>query len=311
MTLRLSVTERCNFRCRYCAPIKGFPVIPYNELPSLDQLANATAWLVLNCHVKRVKITGGEPLLRAGVVEMVRDLANVKRIDEISLTTNGSALKTLARPLKLAGLNRVNISLDTVNANRFHDLCGGNIMDVLTGIESAKQANLIPIKLNSVLHKSTWNEDVPALMDYAAAEKLELRFIELMQIGPAQDWARREFVPATEVIDWLKSKANVTNIEHVGSAPARQAKISWMGTEVLTGWITPESDAFCTDCDRLRLDSHGRLRRCLMDTVYLPLVDILQGEGNDAALVAIEAYLNGKQAPKFMRADHSMIAVGG
>ncbi len=311
LTLRLSVAERCNFRCRYCTPPDGFPKTPYHLLPSLDQLADSAEWLSSKWNVRRIKVTGGEPLVRPGLVGVVQRLAGIDRISEVSLTTNGSLLKALAKPLRQAGLKRVNVSLDTLNPERFHELCGGKLSETLEGIEAAVDADLSPVKLNAVLHKSAWREDVPKLLDYATARGLELRFIELMQIGPAQGWARREFVPAIEVREWLQTGARVTSLSHKEGVPARQTSIIWGEKEIVVGWITPESEAFCAGCDRLRLDSHGRLRRCLMDMAFLPLVEILEKEGDEAAQLATSNYLEGKRPPEFMNAEHSMITLGG
>ncbi len=310
-TLRLSVTERCNFRCRYCAPPDGFPKTPYHCLPSLDQLADAAEWLSAKWNVRRIRVTGGEPLVRPGLIGIIERLANIQGISEVSLTTNGSSLKKLAKPLKQAGLKRVNVSLDTMNSDRFLELCRGNLSETLEGIEAAVEADLQPVKLNAVLHKSTWREDVPKLLDYAAATSLEIRFIELMQIGPSEGWARREFVAANDVREWIQDRATVADLKYRDGVPARQTSVIWGEKEITVGWITPESESFCLGCDRLRLDCHGRLRRCLMDTAFIPLVEILEKEGDEAAQQATSFYLEGKQPPKFMHAEHSMIMLGG
>lgn len=311
LTLRLSVTERCNFRCRYCTPPGGFPKTRYDHLLSLDRLAQMVEWLAREFVVRRVRITGGEPLVRPGVADLVTRLASISGLKEVSLTTNGSRLRHHAHPLKQAGLNRVNVSLDTLNGERFAALTGGRLSDTLAGIETAVAAGLTPVKLNAVLHSSTWREDVPALLDYASEQGLDLRFIELMPTGAADGWARAEFIAASEVMGWLENVAPVTPLPHPPASPARPTRVTWRSKAVAVGWITPVSRPFCDGCNRLRLNSHGRLRRCLMDPNSFPLMEIITTEGSDSATGKVADYLAGKRSPAVMSADSPMIALGG
>ena len=309
--LRLSVTERCNFRCPYCTPLKGFPKTPYRDLPSLDALADAAIWLGRAWNVTRVRITGGEPLIRPGLLGLIRRLTAEKLFAEISLTTNGSRLHALALPLKQAGLSRVNVSLDTLDPGRFRDLTGGKLDDTLRGIETAVKFGLTPLRINAVLQRNQWQEDIPALIQFAQTGSLEVRFIELLPIGSVGDWSRDQFIPATEVIEFLKGKGEVVRLPHQAGAPARETLFRQNGNEVRIGWITPESESFCEGCNRLRLDSHGRLRRCLMDPQTLDLVGILSAKGEIEAATALEEYMFGKRPPDLMRSDNIMVAVGG
>lgn len=310
-TLRLSVTDRCNLRCRYCMPAQGVPFIPHHLLPSLEELASATAFLVRHLGVNRVKLTGGEPLVRRGVVELVRLLRGIPGIEEVSMTTNGTRLAELAGELKAAGLARVNVSLDTLNPQRFAELTrGGRLEEVLAGIAAAKDAGLLPVKLNAVLRASSFREDVPELVAFAAREKLELRFIELMRTGTEAAWAEQEFVSAHTVRAFLAQHGQLFPlVEHV-QGPARRAVFRFPGGEVLLGFVTPVSHSFCDACNRLRLDAQGRLRRCLMDPLTVPLVELLrQGEGE--ALAALGPYLAAKRPPAVMDSALPMSAVGG
>ncbi len=309
--LRLSVTERCNFRCPYCAPPKGFTKTSDRDLPSLDTLARVAIWLKRAWNVNRIRITGGEPLIRPGLIGLIRRLTVENLFAEVSLTTNGSRLHGLALPLKKAGLRRVNVSLDTLDPTRFRDITGGELGDTLQGIETAIESGLSPVKINVVLQRNHWREDVPALIQFAQVRRLEVRFIELLPIGPVGGWSRAQFISAVEVMEFLKNKGEVVRLPHQTGAPAREMLFRQSGNEVKIGWITPKSEAFCEGCNRLRLDSHGRLRRCLMDPQTLDLAGILSAKDESEAAAALEAYMFGKHPPEFMRSDNLMVAVGG
>ncbi|MGC8916000.1 MAG: GTP 3',8-cyclase MoaA [Thermoanaerobaculum sp.] len=310
-TLRLSLTDRCNLRCRYCMPASGVPFVPHHELPSLEVLAQAVAFLARHLGVNRVKLTGGEPLVRQGAVELVAMLACLPGIQEVSMTTNGTRLSHLAGALKKAGLSRVNVSLDTLDPERFRELTrGGEVEEVLAGIAAAKGAGLVPVKLNAVLRASSYREDVPALVAYAARERVELRFIELMRTGTEAAFAEAEFVSAREVQAFLAQRGELVSLLGPETAPARRTLYRFASGEVVLGWITPLSHSFCDACNRLRLDARGRLRRCLMDPVTIPLVELLR-RGEDAALAAIHPYLAAKKPPHMMASALPMSAVGG
>lgn len=310
-TLRLSVTERCNFRCSYCAPTAGFPKTPYESLPTLDELADAANFLVHHWNVRSIKLTGGEPLLRKGLPDLVKRLTSHPDVQEISLTTNGSRLKDFARPLKEAGLRRVNVSLDTLDPRRFRSLCGGDLSDTLSGIRASLDAGLTPLKLNAVLRRDFWKEDVTALLGFAAGLGVELRFIELMPVGPNKDWASEQFLSAWELIQYLEGNGRLVPLPYRQGAPARTMLYVEGNQSVKIGLITPESESFCDGCNRLRLDSHGRLRRCLMDPATLDLVGMLADHDEVAILNELGQYLADKQPPALMRSENVMIAVGG
>ena len=309
--LRLSVTERCNFACLYCMPPGGIPKTVHKALPSLSQLLTAVGWLIREQNVNRIKITGGEPLLRPGLVDLVKELARLPGIGDLSLTTNGSRLRYMAADLRNAGLNRVNVSLDTLNPDEFYRLTHGRLEQVLAGIEAALTAGLKPMKLNAVLRRSRWREDVPELIGYAARMGLDVRFIELMKTGAAAEWASAEFVSAVEVRNWLGRQAALSDLPGDESAPARSTKVDWKGSPVKVGWITALSQPFCDHCHRLRLDCHGRLRRCLMDPVWLPLLEMLKAYPEAEVRSATEEYLQLKRAPQFMGSEQVMASVGG
>ncbi len=316
-SLRVSVTDACNLRCRYCAPDID-RAQPSAATPlSLEQLGDAALWLVEHAGARSIRLTGGEPLVRPGLERLVARLAAAQDVHEVTLTTNGALLARDAVRLAESGLARVNVSIDSLDPQRFADLTrGGRVADTLLGIDAALAAGLDPLKLNSVLLRSTWREDVPALLDFAAARDVEIRFIELMRTGTARAWCEDEFVGADEVRTALGLEAAYAPR---GASPARSARLAWRGRDVTVGWITPRTHAFCGACDRLRLDAHGRLRRCLMDPESLPFwpaggaspapTATQHAGAPDAA--AVFAYLTGKRAPRSMDSEHAMHTIGG
>ncbi|HVO63674.1 MAG TPA: GTP 3',8-cyclase MoaA [Terriglobales bacterium] len=310
--LRISVTDRCNFRCRYCMPEGGVPKVARQDLLSLEELASLARWLVPRVGIKRIKLTGGEPLVRRGLEALIRELAILTGITDLSMTTNGSCLAKHAPALKTAGLKRVNVSLDTLNTDRFRELTrGGRLEDTLAGIAAGVAAGLVPLKLNSVLRHSSWQEDVPALLDYAAANNFELRFIELMRTGTARAWCDPEFVAASRVQLWLSSQGSFLPRFGGEDGPARSWLISWGGANLKVGWITPRSEPFCQSCDRLRLDSRGRLYRCLMDPKFFDLSEVLRGPNDGRTEEKLFLYLAGKLPPRSMDNTSAMSLIGG
>jgi cyclic pyranopterin phosphate synthase len=272
-------------------------------------LVRIVEWLAGQLGPLRVRLTGGEPLLRAELPEIVRNLCRLERVRELALTTNGSRLASLAAPLAAAGLDRVNVSLDAVDAERFAAVTGGgDVARTLAGIDAARAAGLEPVKLNTVLRRSTWRQDVPELLGFAAARGLEVRFIELMpSAGPG---GADERIEAGEVRRWLAGRTVVSERPRDGR-PARRGHVLWDGVEVRVGWITPVTEPFCGSCRRLRLDAAGSLRRCLMDDRALPLADLLVAEADQAVAARLAGYLAGKRRPGEMTAPAAMSRIGG
>ncbi|MDR3762806.1 MAG: GTP 3',8-cyclase MoaA [Acidobacteriota bacterium] len=308
--LRLSVTDLCNFRCRYCMPAAGVPKLPHSGLLPLESLERMVKWLILHAGIERVRLTGGEPLVRQGIDRLIASLASFPGIREVSLTTNASLLERKAFALKAAGLKRVNISLDSLDNDAFAQITrGGNLERTLAGIDAAVAAGLTPIKLNAVLQRSTWKQEVPRLLDYAATKGFEIRFIELMQMGTEQAWCESEYIPVDEVCRHLG--AEVTTLKEQSPAPARSTLVNWHGALVNVGWITPRSHPFCSRCERLRMDARGRLRRCLMDPATFDLQQALETLKDLDADWAFQHYMAGKVAPLSMNSSFAMSQIGG
>jgi len=308
--LRLSVTDLCNFRCRYCMPATGVPKFSHCDLIPLERLATMVAWLTSRTGIERVRLTGGEPLVRSGIEQLIARLSSLPRITEVSLTTNGSLLANRAQSLKAAGLTRVNISLDSLDKEGFaHVSRGGRLNRTLAGIDAAREAGLTPIKINTVLHRSTWKQEVPRLLDYAARNRLEIRFIELMRTGTEQAWCESEYISVDEVCLGLDSE--IVAIGEESQAPARRTLLNWRGTLVNVGWITPRSHPFCASCERLRMDARGQLRRCLMDPTTFDLSGSLEVLDDLAVEQEFRSYIADKVPPASMNTSFAMSQIGG
>jgi len=308
--LRLSITDRCNFRCRYCMPAEGVPNVAHEDLLPLETMRQLVEWLVAHTGINKVRLTGGEPLVRRGIVNLVAELAAIPGMRELCLTTNGVLLPRMASSLKAAGLNRVNLSLDSLDKERFtEETRGGNLQSTLAGIAAAQEAGLTPIKLNTVLRRSTWKLEVPSLLDYAAQTGFEIRFIELMRTGTERAWCESEFVSVDEVCEGLG--VEVTPAEEQTSGSSRRTFVDWRGTRLTVGWITPRSHPFCDHCDRLRMDARGQLRRCLMDPMQLDLPLLLKTVESSVAEREFDSYIAGKIPPQSMDSDLAMSRIGG
>jgi cyclic pyranopterin phosphate synthase len=308
--LRLSVTDGCNYRCRYCMPSEGAPKLAHKDLLPLKELARLVGWLSVSVGISSVKLTGGEPLVRKGLNSLIEQLSAIPTIHEISLTTNGTLLPRLAGSLKKAGLKRANISLDSLDENRFALVTReGKLQDALQGIAAAWDAGLTPIKLNTVLQRSTWKQEVPRLLDYAAVLGVEIRFIELMRMGTEREWCNAEFVSVDEVCNGLGLEIMVD--DSASHAPARKTLLKWRGHLMNVGWIAPRSHPFCEHCERLRMDARGMVRRCLMDPATLNLAEIVRNGSSLAAREEFDLYMTGKTRPPAMDSPFAMSQIGG
>jgi cyclic pyranopterin phosphate synthase len=293
-------------------PAEGIEQVEHSSLLPLEKLCEQVVWLVRHTAIERVKLTGGEPLVRKGIGTLIRSLHEIPEIREISLTTNGSLMGEQAWALKEAGLSRINVSLDSLDPDRFALLSrGGRLLQTLEGIKTAIEAGLTPLKLNAVLQLSSWREDVPRLLDYAAELGVEPRFIELMRTGTERAWCDSELVTVDEVQAWLAEQTEVVAIASAPGIPASRSRIRWHGQEMTVGWITPRSHPFCASCERLRMDARGRLRRCLMDPALLDLTALRNLQEDETAAASFSSYMSGKHAPRSMDSEFAMSQIGG
>ena len=261
--LRLSVTDRCNLRCRYCRTDGQTATAPGLPDEAILRILRAMARLA---PVRKVRLTGGEPLLRAGLPALVRKLRGLLPSAELAMTTNGTLLPASAAALREQGLDSVNISLDTTHPASFAHLTrGGRLASVLAGVEAARRAGFERLKLNAVLLRSLRGERLAELVRFAARCGCELRFLELMPIGAAATLYHREHLGADEALAELR-QAFGRPAQLPGSSNARRYRFHVGGEAVAVGLIAPVSHPFCAGCDRLRLDAHGRLYPCLRST---------------------------------------------
>lgn len=285
--LRISLTDRCNLRCKYCMPEKGISnKLNHNEILTLEEIYELTKVFV-ELGINKIRFTGGEPLVRYGIVELISKVSKLDGIRDLAMTTNGILLKDFAYDLKSTGLSRVNISLDTLDENKYRDITrGGNISKVLEGIKKAQEAGLTPIKINTVLVGGFNDDEISDLVELTRDNELDLRFIELMPIGEAAAFAKKKFISNSKVLEAIKGLIPVVN-EDV-SSPAVYYKLPDAKGRV--GIINPISCKFCMNCNRVRLTSTGKLKLCLHSNREIDLKSALR-HGQDIKKLIQEAVL--------------------
>lgn len=278
--LRISVTDRCNLRCVYCMPPGGIPWRPHEEILRYEEIVQVVG-IAAELGIRKVRLTGGEPLVRQGLAGLIASLACIPGIEDLSMTTNGILLEPRAEELSAAGLRRVNVSLDSLNPERFARLTrGGDLTTVLRGIEAARRAGLNPVKLNTVVIRH-WNDDEVTLFARKTREEgWHVRFIEFMPVGRWQDEDREAWQERLVTVEEIRRR-----IEEVlgplqpyagpgGAGPARYYRLE--GAEGTIGFISPVSEHFCARCNRLRLSADGRLRPCLLSDAEVDLRTLLR-----------------------------------
>ena len=259
-SLRLSVTDRCNLRCGYCMPEQDYAWLPREELLSFEELGTLVD-AFLDLGVRRLRLTGGEPLLRQDVATLVAALAAKERVEDLALTTNGTLLRELAEPLRQAGLQRITVSLDTLRADRFEALTRRRGLErVLDGIDAAREAGL-PVKIDTVLLRGRNEDEVLPLLDYARTAGAELRFIEYMDVGGATRWSMEQVVDRDAILQAVgAARGTVRPLAHEDSAPARRYALP---DGQVFGIIASTTQPFCADCDRSRVTADGSWLTCL------------------------------------------------
>ncbi len=260
--LRLSVTDRCNFRCMYCMPLQGVKALDHSDILSYEEImlvAKAAAGLGIN----KVRLTGGEPLVRADLSNLVEMLSAIDGIDDLTLTTNGSLLRRHARELKEAGLSRVNISLDTLRPEKFEQVTRlGRLEEVLLGAEIARKAGLYPIKFNTVVMRGINDDEIINFARKTIEDGWHVRFIEFMPIGESSGENNGRFISIAEITEHIEKLGTLESGKLDGNGPARYYRLP--GATGTIGFISPVSNHFCYQCNRLRLTADGRLRPCLL-----------------------------------------------
>ncbi len=317
--LRVSLTDRCNLRCSYCMPPEGLDWLPAPEMLTGDEVVRLIRIGVSMLGIREVRFTGGEPLLRRDLTTIVERTARLEPRPEISLTTNGIGLTRLAGGLADAGLNRINVSLDTLRPEMFRKLAQRDrLPDVLDGLRAADTAGLAPVKVNAVLMRGRNDDEAVPLLEFCLANGYELRFIEQMPLDAQHGWKRAEMVTADEILAALAVAFELTPDagRARGSAPAEAFLVD--GGPARVGVIASVTRPFCGSCDRVRLTADGQVRNCLFAREESDLRAALRAGATDAEIAARwQAAVAGKlpghgiNDPSFLQPDRPMSAIGG
>ncbi|MGW8884519.1 GTP 3',8-cyclase MoaA [Streptomyces sp. NPDC055749] len=315
--LRVSLTDRCNLRCTYCMPAEGLDWLPRAEILTDDEIVRLVRVATERLGITEVRLTGGEPLLRRGLPGLVARLSALDEAPDLSLTTNGIGLARSAAALREAGLNRVNVSLDTLRAERFATLTRRDrLTDVLDGLHAAHAVGLSPVKVNAVPVRGVNDDEIAELAAFAVGNGYLMRFIESMPLDAQGAWDRDRMVTAEEILDRLREGFELVPVGRQGNAPAEEWRIA--GTDAVVGVIASVTRPFCGSCDRVRLTADGQLRNCLFATEESDLRALLRGGADDTALEAAwRTSVGGKgpghtiNSPGFRRPERPMSAIGG
>jgi cyclic pyranopterin phosphate synthase len=317
--LRVSLTDRCNLRCTYCMPEEGLDWLAKPELLTDDEIVRLVSIAVTHLGVDEIRFTGGEPLLRRGLVDIVARTALLRPRPQVSLTTNGIGLARQAEALRQAGLDRVNVSLDTVRAETFQQLTRRDrLKDVLAGLEAAHSVGLAPVKVNAVLMRGVNDGQAAELLQFCLDREYELRFIEQMPLDAQHGWNRDTMITADEILDQLGERFDLQPVDAAtrGSAPAESFTVR--GGPQTVGIIASVTRPFCGDCDRVRLTADGQVRDCLFARTESDLRTALRAGADDAELAdrwrtALRGKLpgHGIADPSFLQPVRPMSAIGG
>jgi cyclic pyranopterin phosphate synthase len=317
-SVRISVTDKCNFRCTYCMPAEGLEWLGRNEILTFEEIARL-AGVLARVGVDEVRLTGGEPLVRRDVPQLVRMLAAIDGVRDLSLTTNGVLLDRFAAPLVEAGLRRINVSLDSLNHVRFAEITRRDALDaVLRGLEEAERyPELRPIKINCVAVKGFTETEVPALAELARRKPYIVRFIEFMPLDADEVWREDDVLTGAEIRAIIEDHYGpLVEIPAKASSTARRFRFSDGAGEI--GFVNPVSEPFCSSCDRIRLTADGQLRTCLFSRREWDLKTPLRDGASDEELTDLIRFaVRHKELkhkindPGFVRASRSMSQIGG
>jgi GTP 3',8-cyclase len=316
-SLRVSVTDKCNFRCTYCMPAEGLRWLPKEEVLSFEEIARLVGVLA-PMGVREVRLTGGEPLVRRDLPELVAMLAGIPGVDDLSLTTNGVLLDRLAEPLVRAGLRRINVSLDSLSHVRFAELTRRDALDaVLRGLAAAERhPELRPIKVNCVAIKGFTEQEVPALAELARRKPYVVRFIEFMPLDADEAWRDDQVLTGAEIRALVEERWPLVELPAGPSSTSRRFRFADGAGEL--GFVNPVSEPFCSSCDRIRLTADGQLRTCLFSRREWDLKEVLRSGASDDELAAHVRFAVRHKELKhrindrgFVRASRSMSQIGG
>jgi cyclic pyranopterin phosphate synthase len=315
--LRISVTDRCNIRCTYCMP-ETVTFLPRNEVLTFEEIERFVR-VAATLGIDKIRLTGGEPLVRRGLPELVARIVAIPGIKDVGLTTNGILLGPMAQALRDAGLRRINVSLDTMDPRKFEELTRRTGFEqVIEGIQAAKAAGFDPVKINAIALKGVTEEDVVPLARFARSHGLELRFIEYMPLDAGDRWERGKVLYAAEILDLLTA-----GIGPLAPAPDQDPRAPAVDYDFLdgggrVGLIASVSRPFCMSCNRVRLTAEGKLRNCLFSLEETDIRALLRGDATDAEIAgALRESVAGKwegheiNTSRFIKPDRLMHAIGG
>ncbi|MGA0918236.1 MAG: GTP 3',8-cyclase MoaA [Ilumatobacteraceae bacterium] len=313
--LRISVTDRCNFRCTYCMPAEGMEWLPRSEVLTFEEIHRVSRIFVERFGVEGIRLTGGEPTVRAHLPMLISQLSGLGV--DLAMTTNGATLRNSAEELRSAGLRRINISLDTLHADRFEQMTRRNELEnVLAGIDAAVAAGFSPVKINAVIERGVNADEIVDLARFGRERGVEVRFIEFMPLDATGHWANDRVVGQDEIVERIAEVFPLEQMPARGAAPAdRWRYLDGAGT---VGVIPSVTKPFCGDCDRVRLTAEGQFRTCLFATDEFDLREIMRSGGDDDALAeriiaAVGTKWAGHQINRveFIRPNRSMSQIGG
>jgi cyclic pyranopterin phosphate synthase len=313
--LRVSITDRCNFRCRYCMPTEGMVWQPRDEILTFEEIERVVRVAVQRFGVRSVRLTGGEPTVRAHLPVLIARLAALGV--DLALTTNGASLSLLAEDLAAAGLSRINVSLDSLRPDRFAAITGRDGLDrVLEGIGAAVSVGLAPVKINMVVMAGVNDDEVVDMAEFGRRQGVEVRFIEFMPLDAQQAWASSDVVAAADIVAAIDAVFPLEGEPRTSSAPAQRWRYRDGGGSI--GVIPTVTESFCTTCDRVRLTADGQFRTCLFATDEYDLRGLMRGGASDDELAsvmtsAVSRKWAGHQIGQvhFIRPSRSMSQIGG
>jgi GTP 3',8-cyclase len=277
--MRISITDRCNLRCVYCMPSEGLKFLDHHDILRYEEIARVLR-VAVHIGVRKIRITGGEPLIRKNITGLITMIKGIEGIRQLSLTTNGILLERYAEELADAGLDRVNVSLDSLKAERYRAITrGGDVESVLRGIEAAERAGLTPIKINMVPMRGLNEDEIGEFAKMTLTAPYQVRFIEFMPFVSEDIWNKEHFISTEDVQSRVEQVGTLIPSEVKKSGPARY--FSFEGAAGVIGFISPISNHFCKECNRLRLTADGKLRPCLFSETEIDLKPALRSDGSD------------------------------